>query len=221
MNERPNPLLAAIDTLTLPRIENIPQRTDDGVYIRTHTVTHPPLLEQLKAAINPSSNTASGSASLKSTRNLIDANAMFEYGKMSSAIGDWCLIWKVGVTRDPIVDLRRWYTKYSAYDHGNDPQFYIGQLNKWAAKIRNLIEPAIRYPVNITCPVCGSRTFTTEDGETNLFPILIEYRRQDGETIKPKATCRNDGCGAEWVGYDAIRELGEEVEERAQTPVNN
>jgi len=212
MNTRTNPLLDVVDELTRPKIEHHVQKDDAGKYIKTHTAEHPPLLIQLRDAVNPSSNTAAGSSSLKSTRNLIDSDALYRYGLMYAAIGDWCRIWNVPVTRDPITDLRQWYIAYTR--GGDDPQWYIRELNRWANLIRNIIEPSVRFPLNVSCPVCKSRTFQTDDGEANLFPIIVEYRRpKDGETIRPKALCRNTECGAVWEGLEAIQELGEEIQE--------
>jgi hypothetical protein len=222
--DRENPLLDLVDALTLPIREHHIQMHDYGVYLepvymKTHTTEHPPLLAQLAAAVNPSSNTAAGSASLKSNRNLIDSDALYRYALMTSAIGDWCRMWKVTPTRVPaddgnaraMADLRQWYI---AYTRGcDDPQWYIKELGRWVSLIRNLVEPTmVRIPVRVRCPICQAITFTTEDGEQSTFPIVMEYRKpKDGESIRPTATCRNTDCGAVWEGYDAIAELGDEV----------
>jgi hypothetical protein len=210
-----NRLLEAVLTLTKPIIEHLAQYDDDGTYLRTHTTEHLPLLEQLRDAVNPSSNTAAGSSSLPSTRNLIDSDALYRYSLMTSAIGDWCRI--IGVTptrpphRDPVKDLTEWYI---AYNRGTDDgEWYIAELRRWAAQIRNLIEPSKRIEVTTPCPVCGKRTWTDQDGTELLFPIVVEYRMpKDGEAIKPTALCR--ACDAVWSGIGAIRELGEELTER-------
>jgi len=221
--DRYNPLLDVIDQLTLPHIEHMRQVADDDTFIGLHTVEHPALLDQLKAAINPSSNTAAGSASLKSTRNLIDSTAMFEYGKMSAAIGDWCRTWDAPVTRDPIVDLRQWYIAYSR--GSDDPQWYVRELNRWAGLIRNMVTNDVaRIPQRIPCPVCKAVTFTNDDGEVVPFPLLVEYRKPESvsDRIHPKITCRNPDCGAEWDGFEAIAEMGEEVTGiKVEIPLNN
>lgn len=225
--DRDNPLLDLVDALTKPTVEHHRQMHDYGVYlvpvyVKTHTTEHPPLLEQLAAAVNPSSNTAAGSSSLKSNRNLIDGDALYRYTLMTAAIGDWCRMWKVAPSREPVndatarimSDLRQWYIAYTR--GGDNPQWYVKELGRWVALIRNLIEPTmVRIPVRVRCPICQAITFTTDDGEQSTFPIVMEYRKpKDGESIRPVATCRNGDCGATWEGYDAIRELGDEVEER-------
>ena len=85
-----NPLLLALEALTKPNIEHHTQKTDTGVYIKIHTTVRPSLLEQMRDLINPSRAPGAGSPSAASTRNLIDADAMYRYGQITSAIGDWC-----------------------------------------------------------------------------------------------------------------------------------
>jgi len=211
-----NRLLEAVDDLTKPIIEHLTQKDDDGTFLKIHTAEHLPLLHQLRDAVNPSSNTAAGSSSLASTRNLVDSDALYRYSLITAAIGDWCRIIGVVPTRtphrDPVTDLRQWYIAYERT--GDDGEWYTRELVKWANVIRNLVDRMVeRFPVRgVTCPVCKSATFTTDDGEQVMFPILIEYRRpKDGEHIRPKAICRNTDCGATWEGEEAIAELREEV----------
>lgn len=203
-------LLDAVDALTKPRIEHLPQIDDDGKWLKAHTVEHPPLLVQLKEAVNPSTNTAAGSSSLASTRNLVDSDALFEYSTMTAAIGDWCHIIQSERTRDPVVDLRRWYIAFNRTD--SDPSFYLAELNRWAKLIRNILEPPKRMEVTTPCPVCDKRTWTDPEGNELLFPVVVEYKvPQDGEAIKPTALCR--ACDAVWKGFDAVKELAEELNE--------
>jgi len=206
-----NRLLDAVDDLTKSRIEHMTQTADDGSYVKAHSVEHPALLHQLRDAVNPSSNTAAGSSSLKSTRNLIDSDALFEYGKMTAAIGDWCRIVNIQPTREPVADLRQWYI---AYDRtGADDQWYISELRRWANLIRNILEPLKRIEVTTPCPVCGKRTWLDLDGKEMIFPVVIQYRLpKTGEAIHPNAICR--ACETVWEGIAAVEELGEELNER-------
>jgi hypothetical protein len=208
-----NYLLDVVDELTKSTFEHHTQQTDAGVYIKTHTAEHLPLLAQLRDAVNPSTNTAAGSSSLKSTRNLIDSDALYRYSLICSAIGDWCRIVGAERTRDPIVDLRRWYIAYTRGVFEGD--WYLHELRRWAALIRNLIEPAKRLELVTPCPVCKSDKWVDHEGQTLRHPIVIEYRTpHGGDAIKPQATCRNIDCGATWDNMDAIKELGEELEQR-------
>lgn len=211
-------LLSAVDALTKTESEHHVIMSDYGVYrapvyVRTHTVTHPPLLERLREAVNPSKNTAAGSSALASTRNLIDSDALYEYSKMTSAIGSWCRAFKADRTRDPVTDLRRWYVAFQQYD--NEPQWYIDELRHWATLIRNILEPPKRIEITEPCPVCGKRAYTDQDGNELLFPVIIEYRvPKDEDSIIPKALCR--ACQTVWAGYDAVAELADELKEHAE-----
>lgn len=203
-------LLDAVDQLTKPAIEHMTQTKDDGTYLRTHTAEHKPLLTQLKDAVNPSANTSAGSASLASARNPINSEALWEYTKMFTAIGDWCRIAGADRTKDPIVDLRRWYIAYTKDD--NDPDWYIRELRRWVNLIRKLLDPPKRIEITTACPVCKKRTWVDADGNEILFPVIIEYRvPNEGETIRPNALCR--ACETVWQGYDSVEELAAELTE--------
>lgn len=203
-------LLDAIDALTKPRIEHMAQTSDEGKYLHTHTAEHKPLLTQLKDAVNPSSNTNAGSASLASARNPINSEALWEYTKIASAIGDWCRIAGADRTRDPIIDLRRWYIAYTKHDA--DPDWYVAELRRWAKLISKLLDPPKRIELTVACPVCGKRTWVDAEGNDVLFPLVVEYRvPETGESIRPVALCR--ACETIWHGIEAIEELGIELTE--------
>jgi hypothetical protein len=204
-------LLDAVDALTKPIIEHFSQKDDDGKFVKAHTITRDPLLTQLRDAVNPSANNNAGSASLQSARSIIDSDALLEYSKMASAIGDWCRQMKVERTRDPIVDLRRWYVAYDR--EGDQPDWYRNELQRWAHVIRNHLEPPKRMEVTTPCPVCGKRTWTDAEGNELLFPIMVEYKATDEGSIKPNALCR--ACDTVWRGYDAVAELADELNQES------
>lgn len=203
-------LLDLVDALTLPSTENVRQAADDGTYIKTVPVTHKPLLVQFADSVLPGSEKASGSSSLASTRNVLDASVLFEYTKMATAIGDWCRIAQVTPVRDPVKDLRAWYVVYSQYAH--DSSFYEGQLRSWIGTIRGHLDPPQRIEAGYPCPSCGPNPWVDEDGEKVPNMLIIEYRKEKptaGRTI-----CRNPDCALTWDGIEAMEELGEELRER-------
>lgn len=205
-------LLEAVDALTKPIIEHISQTDDDGKWIGTHTVQHPPLLQQLGDAVNPSSNTDTGSSSSASARSLINGDALFEYAKISSQIADWCRIAGAERIKDPVAALRTWYVQMLTFNDRDDT-FYVNMLRKWAATIRGKLDPPKRLELTVSCPVCGKREWCDDQGNGSLFPVVIEYRRPvDGEPIKPTAMCR--ACKTVWQGTEAVEELADEVNER-------
>jgi hypothetical protein len=208
-----NSLLDAVDALTKERTEHMAQTDDDGKWLRTHTTQHPPLLTELKNAINPSSNTAAGSSALASTRNLIDSDALFEYGKMTSAIGDWCRIYKVPTTRDPITDLRRWYIGFEL--NPSDSGWHEKELRRWAATIRGILNPpTLTIPVEGACPVCLATEWgdIINGGGTQPVQVRVWVDEDSGAATGHTALCR--ACRAVWSGFDAVMELGEEVNEK-------
>lgn len=72
-------LLDAVDALTKPSVENVKQTTDDGTYLRTVPVEHPPLLQQLADAVVPSAGNDGGSKSASAReRNIVDSEALWE-----------------------------------------------------------------------------------------------------------------------------------------------
>lgn len=206
-------LLDAVDALTKPEVTSSPVKDDAGNWVKAHTVTLPPLLTQLKDAVNPSTNSTAGSSSLASTRNLIDGDALFEYSKMTAAIGDWCHIAKSERTRDPITDLRRWYVVFMQTE--NDPAFYISQINKWVAKIRRLLNPPQTITLEQACPVCGAKEWGGLEAGGGPHPIQVEFwfDEDTGKASGHAATCR--ACRIVWQGFDAVKELAEEVSENS------
>lgn len=212
----PHDLLSAVQALTRPQHEHFPQTDDDGKLVKLHSIQQPPLLEQLYAAVNPSANKSAGSASLPSTRNLIDGDALFEYAKMAAAVKDWCRLVTIDPTRDPVVDLDAWYVAFTAANHDDTAaDWYRTELRRWATLIRNILEPPKRFEITTPCPVCKSETWTNPDGEEIRHPILVEYRvTPEGNPVRPRARCRAAECGATWDNLEAIEELGTELSEK-------
>lgn len=217
MTENRTDLLTAVQALTRPQVEHFTQKDDDGGLVKIHSIEHACLLDELAAAVNPSTNKSAGSASMASTRNLIDSDALFEWSKMSAAIGGWCRIVGVTPTRNRVHDLDAWYVRFTAIPHldDNDIEWYRIELRRWANLIRNMLEPPKRFELTTPCPVCKSDTWVNPDGETVRHPILVQYRvSPEGAPVKPSARCRNEDCDAEWDSIEAIEELGEELQER-------
>lgn len=211
MNESTERLLSAVDALTKPVVEHHRQTDDDGKFLGTHTVEHASLLEQLRAAVNPSSNTAAGSASLASTRNLINTQALFLYSKIAAAVGDWARMASTEPTRDPAVALRRWYVRFTAYE--GEADWYTAELNRWAGRIRNLLDPPKTVELLPPCPVCKATVWVNDDGETVPHPVVLEYRvTAEGRVPRPRVSCR--ACGEAWDSMAAIEELAEELSEK-------
>lgn len=207
-------LLEAVDALTKETHDHIAQKDDDGKWLKAHTVTMPPLLVRMHESVMPSSGTDGGSKSAKSTRSPVDLDALFEFAKMTSQIGDWCRIAGTPVTRDPVTDLRRWYTdRLTQTPDEHDDRFYLGQLRAWANIIRNHLYPPERFTPEIPCPVCGAKEWGDMINGGGTWPIEVRYRKDDDGTMSDEtALCRP--CRTVWQGHDAIVELAEEAAEK-------
>lgn len=213
----PDDLLAAVHALTRPHVDHFTQKTDDGELVKIHSIEQACLLEQLYAAVNPSTNKSAGSASAPWTRNLIDGDALFEYAKMAAAVKDWCRIVGITPTRNTTKDLDAWYVAFNAIPTDDDAPagWYRTELRRWASLIRNILEPPKRFEITTPCPVCGADTWTNPDGEDIPHPLLVEYRvTPEGNPIRPRARCRATDCGAEWDNLESIEELGTELTEK-------
>jgi hypothetical protein len=227
-----DPLLAAVEALTKPKhtraVQDVIERwtsTDaDGVEhehekvigTQSVTITHLPLLDQFRAAVIPSSNTAAGSSSLASTRNALDATALFEYAKISAATADWCRIIHVEATRDASWNLQRWHAAFRALaSEPNVTIWYIHQLRSWAGLIRAHLDPPRRRNIMYPCPICGKTTWSTGDGEGGTWPLELLYRiGDDDEPVIESVICRACEPVTTWPTRDAVAELIAELEER-------
>lgn len=209
-----NTLLDAVDDLTKPEHQHIAQKDDSGRWLKAHTVTHPPLLQRMHDAVQPSSNRTAGSASSASTRSPIDLDALFEYAKMTSQIRDWCRIEGVVPHRDPVAALRQWYVARFARPE-EDHAWYTRRLTGWARTIRDHLNPPETFTVRQPCPVCGAEGWGDQINGGDTWPIEVRYRLTDERMTDEMALCRP--CKTVWEGADAVRELAEELDERTGT----
>jgi hypothetical protein len=209
----PHDLLSVVDRLTLPKFEHVAQMINDTWKVRSVEV--PPLLELFRDAVKPSSNNSAGSAAMKSTRSLIDGDALLEYSKMVATSAGWAHDAGSTPTRDPIVDLRAWYAATLA-DNARDDDWYRRHLNGWVGIITTHLEPPGRFTIHRPCPVCRGTSYGDQITGGDLWPIEVRYRVDDeGRTSGHTATCRIPGCGTRWLGHDAVMELAEELAEGA------
>lgn len=204
-------LLTALDAITKPVVTSFPQKDDDGKWIKAHTVTMAPLLQQLAEAVTGSLVGIGGSGSLASERNMLDSEALRQAGIIRSAIRDWCYAAGVSTTRDMVVDLRRWYVAYLTSDNRAD-EFYTSQMRKWKRTIERKLDPPKQIDLLFPCPVCGSTTGVDSEKNPVSPALIVEYPRDN--PLDAVAMCRGEGCTATWEGKTAIEELMEEENER-------
>lgn len=192
----------AVDDLTLPR--NVKVATDDG-----HTwATEDALLVQLEEAIH-STTGRSGGRSASHTRMILDADALMQFHRITSAIGDWCRMFGASVTRDPVKDLRAWHAASLARTDMSD--FYLRELHAWAALIRGKLTPKATMQYLRPCPECAATVYVNDEGDTVPYPVLIEYD-PDAPMSTVRWTCR--ACGEMRAGEFAQRALVYDAETR-------
>lgn len=212
-----DPLLEAVDALAKPVVTHFAQKSDAGKWLKAHTITRPPLLQQMAEAVMPSgANKANGAPTAPNTRSLIDLEALFEFRKMVAAIGSWCRIEDVMPERNPanpVKDLERWYVARLAR-RDLDDRFYITQLAGWVRIIRNKLDPPESFTAEIPCPICQTTTWGDMINGGGMWPIEVKYRLDEdtGHMTEETALCRP--CKAVWVGHASVMELADEAHEK-------
>jgi hypothetical protein len=202
----------AVNELTQPIIEHMAQIGDDGKWIRTHTVEHPPLLHQLENAVNPSKNGGPGTPATPATRSILNFEALFLFAKISSEIKSWCLRRKLtGRLADRVEDLQAWADNVSA-DAEFDGSWYTRELHRWAALIRDTLNPGESFEAKIKCPICGATSWGDAINGGGSWSVAVSYRLDDRERMTDeRAMCR--ACSTVWTGHEAVMELAEEAYE--------
>lgn len=197
-------LLDRVDDLTLPKPVKVP--TDDG-----HTwATEDALLVQLEEAIHSTTGRAGG-RSASHTRMILDADALMQFHRITSTIGDWCRMAGAEVTRNPVKDLRAWYVAMLANDGASD--FYLRELQGWAALIRGKLSPRVTVEFLHPCPECAAETWQNDEGETVAHPVQIDYDQAEPFT-SVRWSCR--ACGHIREGEFGVRALVYDAETRRE-----
>lgn len=193
---------AAVTALTQPT-ESLVQVGDKWVKVK-----HEPLLTQLEEAVRSSfggSSAGGGSTS----GSVLNSAAFYLASQILSQIGDWCRMVGVRPARDAVSDLVAWSIVFQG-----SGEFHASQLERWAAEIRDLLDPPKRVPLNAPCAVCDATSHTDAEGVVSL-PVLVEYdsalASYDRVSAEATMRARCRVCDAEWNGRDAIVELIEEL----------
>jgi len=210
-------LLDAVDALTKPTIDHVKQTTDDGEYLRTVPVEHPPLLQQLADAVVPSgSNDHGGQSASSSARNVIDGQALFELMMVQQQLFEWCGLVKIRGDRNDLPStLRAWYVAYLPLNKPvESDEWYVRELNRWARTIEARLDRNIKqFETGYLCPICGAQRWIDEHGDSQPARLIASYRRdEDGRTSNEQVICQR--CKCSWDSIDAMTELGTELKER-------
>lgn len=197
-------LLDIVDELTLPKPVKVP--TDDGYTWATEDA----LLVQLEEAIR-STTGRTGGRSASHTRMILDADALMQFHRIASTIGDWCRMAGAKVTRDPVKDLRAWYA--ATLKSNDTTEFYLQHMRSWVALIRGKLTPKTTLEILGSCPECDATEWENDEGETIPHPVVVEYD-PDSVMSTVKWSCR--ACGASRAGEFAQRALAFDAETRRE-----
>lgn len=212
-------LISALHALTKPTRREIIQDNPDGPQpTKIVEVVDAALLEQLERSICGSfgSDGGSSTSSPGNLRNVVDSDALYEFGKISTEVVDWCRTRKVATTRKPIVDLGAWHEARTEL-HAERDAYYTRRLNGWAAMIENKLRPRKRLEIIAPCPICGADKFINAEGEVMKFPVLVDFDADGGPgTLEgASAICRNAACQYVWKGVRELRQLRWDLDEEA------
>jgi hypothetical protein len=195
-------LLDAVNALTKPTRTKVIR--DDG---STVAVSHDPLLIQLADAITSSITGKAGNGGGQSTGNVLNSGALFQASQISSEIGSWCRLARARVIRgDMLGNLIRWRVAFAGGP--NEETYYTGVLRGWAGTIRGLLNPRGRFQVTEACVICKASTYKDAEDVDRPFPVVVEYDLADPKGTAV-ATCQ--ACDEQWSGWDALKELGDEL----------
>jgi hypothetical protein len=209
-------LLDAVDALTKPTIDHVKQTTDDGEYLRTVSVEHPPLLQQLASAVVPSAGNDGGSKSASAReRNVLDSDALWELTRIETALRDWLRHDRAAFDRNDLpATLRRWYVLYTEHTTTAElDDWHVRELRRWERVITAKLDRSVKQiPTGYLCVLCKDQQWVDQDGERQPARLILSYRRdEEGRTSEEQVTCQR--CRTRWDNWDAIKELGEELNE--------
>jgi hypothetical protein len=174
-----------------------------------HHEWHEPLIAQLRDAVAATLTEGSGSAKTPH-RIPIDPSALELYQAIERDISESYFEENLGVPGLlPEENLLALYAQRWQDDGSAEPR-----VREWRSRIINLFDPVKPWRLEVPCPVCGAKTYTTEAGDVDVWPVAIQMRNDDLNTAQGR--CLNPPCGAEWDSLDALRELGGELREKGQ-----
>lgn len=210
-------LLDVIDALTKPTVTHIKQTTDDGEYLRTVSIEHPALLQQLADAVLPSgSNDHGGQSASKAARNIIDGQALYELMLVQQQLFEWCGLVKIRGDRNDLPGtLRAWYVAYLPLNKPAEADsWYTRELSRWVRTIESRIDRNVKqFDTTRICPLCKNSRWTDEHGDSQPARLIGSYRRsEDGAISNQQVICQK--CRTSWDNMAAIFELAEELIER-------
>jgi hypothetical protein len=217
-----NHLLEAMEALVKPVRTKVLQDGPVGTGLAGQhavTVELPPLLRQLDEAIRGTIGIG-GSGALPWQRNMLDADALFRFMKINSAIKDWARMVAAPITPDDAVKtLQSWYLRF--VDTRPSPErekFYTAKMRSWAEQIVTKLNPPRVWDLPDNCPNCDADSWWSAADKCEYpRPLIVEYH-ETGPNLIQEATARCRLCDERW----GVRELAYAIEQaevaRQETP---
>lgn len=190
-------LLDAVDALTRPVKRIVDQGTSKG------TVTDVPLIVWLERSIRATIGIG-GSGSLPNERNMLDAEALYQFSKISSIIKDWARSAGVEYERETSTSelLRKWFVKFYVSDPSDKSvSHHVKMLSKWAWQIEAKMDPPKIRQLPDPCPLCGADAWW-KGGVEYTRPLVVHYREGPEMIEQAKGMCQ--ACATVW----GVTELG-------------
>jgi hypothetical protein len=166
-----------------------------------------PLLEQLSAAIGSNLGAAGSSGKLARERTPLDISALTMLEEIDERVWAWMLDAGIRPSRRAATGemLRRWFVAWKV-KRKEDAAItaHIQVLNRWAAGIRDLLDPPVKQELTSPCPRCGKMWVTLGKGEEteSVRALWAVWRDNPDESY---GTCR--ACGHVWLGVGNMRLL--------------
>ncbi|MCS4278016.1 hypothetical protein M2390_003236 [Mycetocola sp. BIGb0189] len=197
-------LAEAVASVTLPVTTKV--FTESG---GLHTVELPCLLEQIQDAVVSSGKDSAGGGGGATTGSVLNSAAFDEATYIRRVIGSWRT--DLGLKRIPelVQALTDWHMVFTRTSGDHD--LFIREIQSWAVKIKQILDPPKRLEIVGPCPVCLETHFVNEEGNPTANPVIIEYPREMGGLDEARAHCRNPDCGHTWVGEMDLRGLRYEI----------
>ena len=208
-------VLLVVEKLTASHTSSFTVEVDGET--KRMTVTHDPLLQQLRAAVISSMGARPVGGGLASERSVIDSDALEQYHKVQeSIIGIYKEVTDAMPFETPEKTLRQWYIEFANRARsGKVSKDVVYKAHKKLSKIADGIEGKLNPPtvleITSACPRCGI-AYGKDDHGIYRHAVVVESRVYDNKSLEhTKARCV--ACGAVWIHARGMRQLRWEIDE--------
>ena len=216
LSENPiDDVLSVVDRLTAHHQSSF--TIDNDGESKTVTVTHEPLLQQLRGAVISSIGARPGGGALPSERSVIDSDALEQYNKIEDTIiGLYKEVTDAIPFETPERTLRQWYIEFSnRAKSGKVSKDVVHKVYRKLSKIADGIEGKLNPPtileITSACPRCGV-AYGKDGHGVYRHAVIVESRVDENKSLEhTKARCV--ACGAVWVHGRGMRQLRWEIDQ--------